>query len=70
MAKSLRIEIDAALKSKILIGFTRTLESGKVKGYVVAVGGDWFLLALINDDILFGGYQLPFEFRTLLTCNM
>lgn len=49
------------MRSGNLVGFRRPFEQGMVIGYVVDVGPQYFLLALVCDHIRFGGFQ---AFRT------
>lgn len=56
MAKR-RSECLALVGKKILVRFTRPVEAGSVTGYVLAVGPQFFLLALVEDTIKFNGYQ-------------
>jgi hypothetical protein len=43
--------------SKFLVQFTRSLEQGSVMGYVLATGPRFFLLALVDENIRFNGFQ-------------
>lgn len=38
---------------KVLVQFTRPVEEGSVTGYVLAVGPQFFLLALVDDNVRF-----------------
>ena len=60
-----KVEVTAARRSerlalagkKILVKFTRSVEEGSVEGYVLAVGPQFFLLALVDENIRFNGFQ-------------
>jgi hypothetical protein len=43
--------------SKVLVQFTRRLEQESVMGYVLATGPRFFLLALVDENIRFNGFQ-------------
>jgi len=43
--------------NKVLVQFTRSLEEGSVMGYVLAAGPQFFLLALVDENIRFNGFQ-------------
>ena len=45
------------MRSGTLVRFNRPFEEGAVKGYVVAVGSEFFLVALVSDHIRFNGFQ-------------
>jgi len=45
------------MRNRSLVRFRRPFENGVVDGYVVAVGRDLFLIALISDQIRFNGFQ-------------
>lgn len=47
----------AGLGSRVLIRFTRPVEQGSVMGYVLATGPRFFLLALVDENIRFNGFQ-------------
>jgi hypothetical protein len=42
---------------KVLVQFTRSVEEGSVAGYVLAIGPQFFLLALVDENIRFNGFQ-------------
>jgi len=48
--------LQRALRTKQLVKFTRPFEPGSVDGYVLAIGPQFFLLALV-DDVRFNGFQ-------------
>jgi hypothetical protein len=41
----------------VLVEFTRSVEEGSVVGYVLAIGAQFFLLALVEDNARFNGFQ-------------
>ena len=45
-----------ACHGKILVQFTRPFESGRMEGYVLDIGPQFFLLALVNDEMWFNGF--------------
>jgi hypothetical protein len=46
-----------ALQSKQVARFTRPFEPGFVEGYILAIGPEFFLLALLVDGVRFNGFQ-------------
>ena len=50
-----RISLKAVL-GKVLIKFTRPFEKGSVTGYVLDVGPEFLLLAIVSDEIRFDGF--------------
>jgi hypothetical protein len=46
-----------AAGNDVLVEFTRSLEEGSVAGYVLATGPQFFLLALVEDNARFNGFQ-------------
>jgi hypothetical protein len=50
-------QLRSAMRKRSLVRFRRPLEEGDVNGYVFAVGPDYFLIALVSDDIRFNGFQ-------------
>jgi hypothetical protein len=46
-----------SLDSSTLVRFTRPFEKGAVMGYILAAGPCFFLLALVDDNIRFNGFQ-------------
>ena len=54
-------ELVDAMRGRALIRFSRRFESSKIRGYVLDVGPQFFLLALVSDRIWFDGYEC---FRT------
>jgi hypothetical protein len=55
------------MRSGTLVRFSRPFEEGAVNGYVVAVGSEVFVLALVSDHIRFNGFQ---AFRTIDVRNL
>jgi hypothetical protein len=49
-------QLQAALRRRQLVRFTRPFEKGSVNGHIVTVGPHWFLLALVGDGIHFDGF--------------
>ena len=49
--------LQRALRTKQLVKFTRPFEPGSVDGYVLAIGPQFFLLALVEDNAWFNGFQ-------------
>lgn len=43
--------------NNVLVHFTRSLEQGSVMGYILAAGPRFFLLALVDENIRFNGFQ-------------
>jgi hypothetical protein len=41
----------------VIVKFTRSLEEGSVNGYVLDIGPEFFLVALVSDAIRFNGFQ-------------
>jgi hypothetical protein len=46
-----------ALENKLIIRFTRPLESGFVLGYVLDIGPHFFLVAIVDSGIRFDGFK-------------
>jgi len=57
----------SAMRSGTFVRFNRPFEEGPVHGYVVEVGPEFFLLALVSDHIRFNGFQ---AFRTIDVRNL
>jgi len=53
----MRGQIGAAMEAGTLIRLTRTFEEGEVCGYVLDLGAEWFVLALVSDRINFDGFE-------------
>jgi len=60
MTRSSHLKI--AMRSGTFVRFERPFEEGHIHGYVMAVGAELFLLALVSDHIRFNGFQ---AFRTI-----
>ena len=45
------------MRSGTLVRFNRPFEASPAEGYIIAVGPDFFLLALVSDHIRFNGFQ-------------
>ena len=52
-----RLQLASARREKVLVRFTRPFEQGWVHGYVIDIGPEFFLVALISDAIRFDGFQ-------------
>lgn len=51
-------QLVGSIREKILISFTRPFEEGSFIGYVLEIGPNFFLLAVIdNDTLLFNGFS-------------
>jgi hypothetical protein len=48
-----------ALREKLIVRFSNPYESGWTHGYVLDIGPEFFLLALIGEDMAFNGFQCP-----------
>jgi hypothetical protein len=57
MADSLSSRLKGFMRSRRLVRFNRRFEEGKVRGYVLDVGSQFFLLALVSDRIWFDGFE-------------
>ncbi len=57
MAGAGRTERLTMVGKNVLVQFRRTVEEGSVMGYVLAVGPQLFLLALVDENIRFNGFQ-------------
>ena len=57
MAKAVFTKLATALREKTLVRFTRPIEDGWVEGYVLDIGPEWFLLAHVDNNIRFNGFQ-------------
>jgi len=55
-------QLRSAQRAGTLVRFRRPFEDGFVHGYVLDVGPEFFLLALVSDQIRFNGFQC---FRTI-----
>ncbi len=52
-----RSQLAAARRDKVLVRFTRPFEEGWVHGYVIDIGPQFFLVALVSEGIRFDGFQ-------------
>src|SRR5579864_7666959 len=52
-----RSQLAVACRKKIPVKFTRPFEQGSVNGYVIDIGPQFFLIALVSDGIRFNGFQ-------------
>jgi len=57
MQKMKKSQLARALREKLLVRFARALDRGTVNGYVLDIGPQFFLLALVTDGIRFNGFQ-------------
>lgn len=57
MQKSLSIRLSDYVRRWRLVRFCRRFEEGTVRGYVLDVGPQFFLLALVSDRIWFDGFE-------------
>jgi hypothetical protein len=51
-----KLGLQRAMRTRQLVKFTRPFEDGYVYGFVLAIGPQFFLLALV-DDVRFNGFQ-------------
>jgi hypothetical protein len=52
-----RSQLAVARRDKVIVRFTRPFEQGSVNGYVIDIGPEFFLVALVSDAIRFNGFQ-------------
>lgn len=57
MQKKKKSQLMLALRNKILVRFASALDRGTINGYVLDIGPQFFLLALVTDGIRFNGFQ-------------
>jgi hypothetical protein len=57
MQKTKKSQLARALRGKLLVRFASALERGTASGYVLDIGPQFFLLALVSDGIRFNGFQ-------------
>ncbi len=57
MQKMKKSQLARALREKLLVRFASALDRGTVNGYVLDIGPQFFLLALVTDGIRFNGFQ-------------
>lgn len=52
-----RTTIERALKERWFVQFSRNFEGGHVRGYMLSIGPQFFLLASVSDNIRFNGFE-------------
>ncbi|MGB7280809.1 MAG: hypothetical protein WBE13_01000 [Candidatus Acidiferrum sp.] len=57
MQKNERSQLALALRKKLLVRFASALERGTISGYVLNIGPQFFLIALVSDGIRYNGFQ-------------
>ena len=57
MQKKKKSQLALALRDKLLVRFASALERGTVNGYVLDIGSQFFLIALVSDGLRFNGFQ-------------
>jgi hypothetical protein len=57
MIKNLQAQLSRALATRTLVRIERSVESGCVDGYVVAVAKKWLVMLVLGDGVTFVGYQ-------------
>jgi hypothetical protein len=57
MQKKNKSQLALALRKKLLIRFASALERGTISGYVLDIGPQFFLMALVSDGIRYDGFQ-------------
>jgi hypothetical protein len=57
MHKKKKSQLALALRDKLLVRFASALDRGTVNGYVLDIGPQFFLLAMVSDGIRFNGFQ-------------
>jgi hypothetical protein len=57
MQKRKKSQLALALRDKLLVRFASALDRGTVSGYVLDIGPQFFLIALVSDGIRFNGFQ-------------
>ena len=50
-------QLSLARRERLLVRFSRAFEPGTVNGYVLDIGPQFFLLALVSDGLRFNGFQ-------------
>lgn len=55
--QTIRARLKKALRAKTLVRFFSRFNEGSVSGYVVGVGPEFFILALIGEGICLNGFQ-------------
>ena len=62
MPKSSSFQLASAKRTRRFVRFERRFEDSPVRGYVLDVGPEFFLLALVSDRLWFDGFEC---FRTI-----
>src|SRR5260370_9254217 len=57
MQKKKKSRLALALRDKLLVRFASVLDRGTVNGYVLDIGPQFFLIALVSDGIRPNGFQ-------------
>jgi hypothetical protein len=57
MARTRSSQLVKARRDRLLVEFTTRFDKGSVHGYVLDVGPRFFLVALVNDEMRFNGFQ-------------
>jgi hypothetical protein len=55
--KASQRSLQNAMRNRWLVRFSRRFEPGSVRGYVLDIGPEFFLLALVSDRIWFDGFE-------------
>lgn len=55
--RGIRSQLTSAFRKKAFVKFTRPLEDGSVHGRVLDIGPQFFLLALLDEYIMWNGFQ-------------
>jgi hypothetical protein len=57
MQKKNKSRLALAVRKQLLVRFASALDRGTVNGYVLDIGPQFFLIALVSDGIRFNGFQ-------------
>jgi hypothetical protein len=57
MKKKKQSQLKLALRDKLLVRFARPFEPGTVNGYILDIGPQFFLVALVGDGLRLNGFQ-------------
>ena len=57
MATGRAAKFASALRDKCLVRFGRPFDAGWVRGFVLDVGPQWFLLAVVGESVTLNGFQ-------------
>ena len=57
MQKNKKSQLSLALRNQLLVRFASVLDRGTVNGYVLDIGPQFFLIALVSDGIRPNGFQ-------------